>query len=76
MFTQFAIETTSRLPEAHMNEEADTFDDDYLEDDDYHFSDIDITGVTDPDKFNRAMQSIEDYIEKRKLRNTLDDYNY
>jgi len=59
-----------------MNEEADTFDDDYLEDDDYHFSDIDITGVTDPDKFNRAMQSIEDYIEKRKLRNTLDDFLY
>jgi hypothetical protein len=71
-----ALETTSSLPEAHMNEEPDTFDDDYLDDDDYHFSDIDITGITDPDKFNRAMQSIEDYLEKRKLKNTLDDYLY
>jgi hypothetical protein len=59
-----------------MNEELDTFDDDYFEDDDFHFSDIDITGVTDPDKFNRAMKSIEDYVEKRKLRNTLDDFFY
>ena len=59
-----------------MYEEADTFDDDYFEDDDYLFSDIDITGITDPDKFNRAMQNIEDYLEKRKSRNTLDDYPY
>ena len=59
-----------------MYEESDTFDDDYFEDDDYHFSDIDITGITDPVKFNRAMQSIEDYLEKRKSRNTLDDYPY
>ena len=57
-----------------MNKETDTFDDDYLEDDDFHFSDIDITGVTDPKNFNRAMQRIEDYLEKRKLRNSLDDY--
>lgn len=59
-----------------MNEDSDAFDDDYFEDDDYRFSDIDITGVTDPEKFDRAMQSIEDYLEKRKLRNTLDDYPY
>ena len=57
-----------------MNEVPDTFDDDYFDDDDYHFSDIDITGVTDPEKFDRAMRSIEDYLERRKLGNTLDDF--
>lgn len=57
-----------------MSEEHDTYDDDYLEEDSLQYSDIDITGVVDPEKFKTTMQRIEDYLEQRKLRNTLDDF--
>ena len=58
-----------------MNTETSTYDEDvYLDDDDFLFSDIDITGVADPDKFKTTMQRIEDYLEQRRLRRTLDDY--
>lgn len=57
-----------------MNKEQDSYDDDYLEEDGLQYSDIDITGILDPEKFKTTMQRIEDYLEQRKLRNALDDY--
>jgi hypothetical protein len=57
-----------------MSNDSSYLDDDFLDDEIIEYSDIDITGIEDPDKLKTTMQRIEDYLEQRKLRRTLDDY--